>query len=333
MPLPLLLTDDEHVPLYLQLVHQIRYQITSRELVAGAQLPPVRELSQQLRVNSGTVALAYRTLQHEGLVEGRRGRGTFVATLPNGAARTDLRQALFTEAVDELITRAYALGFDPASIRQNIGTQLQRQLRRVPLVLVMSTAAAAEKYKALVALHLPGSVVPDIHALSIDQLEGGDPITTDAYRHAFFTLTFNTLVPRVDAALRRLSLRSEVVGFTARLTDDTKARMRTLPRGGRYVLVTESRNVASGLTLLAQYSALEVRELHVLTELSSQEQFAREAGNLHIYTFGVKPLLDANAVPAEQRMELEFTLSEESIHQLRALFDQPRPGTPHIGDQ
>lgn len=333
MPLPLLLTDDEHIPIYLQLVHQIRYLITGRELVAGAQLPPVRDLAAQLGINSGTVALAYRTLQHDGLVEGQRGKGTFVARLATESTRTDLRQALLTEALEGLITRAYALGFDATAIRQQLSTNLQRQLRHVPLVLVMPSMAASEKYLGLVKQQLPSSVVPAVHATAIDLLEAGDPATLDAYRAAYFTITFGGMVPRVDAALRRHAIRSDIIGLTAQLTEAAKRKLKALAPRARHVLVTEARNVGSALTLLAQYSPLAVRELPVLTEQSSHEQFAREAATTHIYTFGVTALLDEHAVPLDKRLELEFSLSDEAAHQLSAMLDHSRLGAPAQGDQ
>lgn len=313
-------------------MRQIRYLITSHELVAGARLPPVRDLATELGVNAGTIALAYRTLQQEGLVAARRGRGTYVAALKGEGATTGLRQALLGVALDELIERAYALGFDASSVSSQLGARLQRQLRRVPLVLVMPTVAASEKYLGLVTRHLPSAVVPDFHATSVELLELGDPAALAAYRKAYFTVTFSALVPRVDAALRRHSLRSEVVGLTAQLTAGAKARLAALRHDAKPVLVTETRNVGSALALLAQHSPLVVREVPVLTEDSGREQFDRHAGSTHVYTFGVVGLLDSHAVPAQNRLEMEFTLSEEATHQLHALLDHPRLGAPTPGD-
>lgn len=327
MPLALLLTDDEHIPLYLQVVHQIRYLIISRELVAGAQLPPVRELAGQNGINSGTVALAYRTLQQEGLVKSRRGRGTFVSSAVTETSRLELRQSLLTEALADLVGRAYALGFDAAGVRQHLGTQLQRQLRRVPLVMVMPSVPAADKYSRLVAQVLPASVVPTFHSASIKHLESGEAATVAAYAEAYFTLTFSTLVPRVDAALRTHSLRSEVVGITAQLTAATKASLGRLTPSSAHVLVTESRNVGSALTLLAQYSNLDVRGLAVLTESSPAEAWDRHSAATHLYTFGMMPHLERRGVKESHRFQLEFTLTEESAGRLRAMLTAPNGPT------
>jgi GntR family transcriptional regulator len=71
------------VPTYLQLVQQVKQAIRLGLLRPGDQLPTVKEVVAKLVINPNTVLKAYRALDHEGLVEGRRGEGTFVAdTVP-----------------------------------------------------------------------------------------------------------------------------------------------------------------------------------------------------------------------------------------------------------
>jgi DNA-binding transcriptional regulator YhcF (GntR family) len=323
-PLPLTLIDDEHTPIYLQIVHQIRYLITGRELAAGAKLPAVRTLASQLGVNSGTVALAYRTLQAEGLVVSHHGQGTYVAQGSNEAVRAGLREVLLTKALDDLIERAYALGFDQSAIRQHLTSRLHNRVRHVPLAIVMPSVEAAVKYQNLVKRHLPPNVVPSFQAVAIGALESGDPDTISGYKGTFFTITFRAMVPRVDAALRLHSLRSEVVGITARLTTKTRESLLMLDPRAPHVLVTESRNIGSVLTLVAQHSHLDVRELRILTEFSAPEEFDGESGNIHIHSFGMRPVLDANGIDPTARLELEFTLSDEAVLQLQQMLDRPR---------
>src|SRR5687768_211104 len=66
------------VPVYRQIVDQIRYQIASGDLRVGDRLPSVRELSRQLPVNQNTVLKAYDLLAQDGLISSRKGDGTFV---------------------------------------------------------------------------------------------------------------------------------------------------------------------------------------------------------------------------------------------------------------
>lgn len=74
---------DHHsgVPIYRQIVDQVRRQIMAGQLVEGGQIESVRELAGQLRVNPMTVSKAYALLEIEGLVERRRGVGLFVANV------------------------------------------------------------------------------------------------------------------------------------------------------------------------------------------------------------------------------------------------------------
>src|SRR6202795_4259587 len=68
------------VPTYLQLVQQVRQAVRLGILVPGDQLPTVKEVVGRLAINPNTVLKAYRELDHERLVEGRRGQGTFVSS-------------------------------------------------------------------------------------------------------------------------------------------------------------------------------------------------------------------------------------------------------------
>src|ERR1700704_5569866 len=85
------------VPTYLQLVQQVRQAVQLGILRPGDQLPTVMEVVSSLTINPNTVLKAYRELDHEGLVEGRRGIGTFVSSkltpLPPDEVK-DLRSAL-----------------------------------------------------------------------------------------------------------------------------------------------------------------------------------------------------------------------------------------------
>lgn len=325
--LPILLTNDEHIPLYLQLVHQFRHLITSRQIAADDQLPSVRDLSVHLGVNSGTVALAYKTLQHEGLIESRRGRGTFVAPVPDEATRFGQRQQVLSEAIDDVIARADALGFDGSTVKQYLTTRLQHQARIMPVVVVMPSLRTASKYAPLVAESLPRRIQASATLASLEQLERGDAELLRAYQTAYFTFTFMSLAPTVDALLTRRGIRAEVVGISAQLTPETKARLRALDPNGEYCLVGESRNVSSAVNLIAQYSPIDVRRLPVITEISTPEQFAAVGASLYLHNFGALDLVNDLGVPEELRLQLEFTISDESRQRLRRLLDvQPPAG-------
>lgn len=99
------LNPNSGLPIYRQLVQQLRERIASGQLAEGEKLPSVRDLSKELKVNMLTVAKVYQFLEAEELVVSRRGLGTFVAA---GKASRSLREkrGLISEAVEQLIAEA-----------------------------------------------------------------------------------------------------------------------------------------------------------------------------------------------------------------------------------
>jgi GntR family transcriptional regulator len=92
----MLLQIDHHsgVPIYRQVIDQVRHQIMANHLKEGDQLTPVRDLSMELKVNPMTISKAYSLLEAQGLVERRRGIGLFVAGLPQDRKRRTKVQIL-----------------------------------------------------------------------------------------------------------------------------------------------------------------------------------------------------------------------------------------------
>src|SRR5690242_4958904 len=102
------------VPAYLQLVQQVRQAIRLGILRPGDQLPTVKEVVASLTINPNTVLHAYRQLDHEGLVEGRRGVGTFVAATRPAVPASDLTG--LRSGLERWIERARAAGLDDDTI-------------------------------------------------------------------------------------------------------------------------------------------------------------------------------------------------------------------------
>src|SRR5829696_3813164 len=91
------LDGRSRVSTYMQLVQQVRQALRVGMLEPGDQLPRVREVAESLAINPNTVLKAYRELEHDGLVEGRPGQGTFVTRSlagPSLAAQAALRRGL-----------------------------------------------------------------------------------------------------------------------------------------------------------------------------------------------------------------------------------------------
>ena len=109
------ISDQDGVPIYVQLVSQIKFLVSSGRLAPGEQLPPVRKLAEQLVVNPNTVARAYRELESEGVVTCRRGAGVFVADGVSPLARREQNRIL-AERVDVLLTEARQMNVDLESL-------------------------------------------------------------------------------------------------------------------------------------------------------------------------------------------------------------------------
>lgn len=95
------------VPIYLQLMEQVKHAIETGALQPGEQLPGIRPLAEQLVINPNTVAKAYRELEHDGVIELRHGAGAFVRAPEAGRPAAALRaaQRLVGGLVDELRRR------------------------------------------------------------------------------------------------------------------------------------------------------------------------------------------------------------------------------------
>ena len=87
---------DPHtgVPVYRQVMDQVKYYAASAALKPGAQLPSIRELSKALAVNPTTIVKAYTELEHEGVVEMKQGKGAFLAEARPGLSTEDCARAL-----------------------------------------------------------------------------------------------------------------------------------------------------------------------------------------------------------------------------------------------
>ena len=98
------------MPIYRQISNQIKYLIASGQLKTGQELPGVRTLAEQLTVTPNTIVKAYDELEAEGLLEKRRGSGTYVSDTDSPLTRKEQRRIL-TQRIDAVLTEANQLDF------------------------------------------------------------------------------------------------------------------------------------------------------------------------------------------------------------------------------
>ncbi len=102
---------DDGVPIYLQIVNQIKYLVASGRLVSGEQLPPVRKLAEQLLVNPNTVARAYRELESARVLSTRRGAGVYVCDAGSPLNRRE-KNKILNERIDILLAESRQMNID-----------------------------------------------------------------------------------------------------------------------------------------------------------------------------------------------------------------------------
>ena len=112
-------------PIYEQVMRQVRQAVSTGAAAVGAALPSVRALAVELRVNPNTVARAYRELEAEGVVETRRGQGTFVAGPGRKLSDAQRRRSL-EPLLEQALTEAQALGFDRGEVDRMVGEAWRR---------------------------------------------------------------------------------------------------------------------------------------------------------------------------------------------------------------
>ena len=115
--------NSSAVPVYRQIIDQIKYQIAAGGLPAGARLPSVRELARQLPVNQNTVLKAYDLLAGEGLISRRQGDGTFVEDSP-----PTLKKSQRVRQVSAILAQAAVQAVHFEIGRQEMHELLNRQI-------------------------------------------------------------------------------------------------------------------------------------------------------------------------------------------------------------
>jgi GntR family transcriptional regulator len=111
------------VPIYLQLMEQVKHAIETGALQPGDQLPGIRPLAEELVINANTVAKAYRELEHAGVIELRHGAGAFVSARAHGQRLADrIRNA--QPLIASTVERLRAKGLSDEEIRRLFEAEL-----------------------------------------------------------------------------------------------------------------------------------------------------------------------------------------------------------------
>ncbi len=113
------------LPIYTQIVNQVQSQLANGILKPGDQLPTVRSLASELRVNFNTVARAYRILDEARIISTQQGRGTYITEIPPPEVTEKLRRESLSELTQRFISEAYRLGFSEREVSQMVRDSLK----------------------------------------------------------------------------------------------------------------------------------------------------------------------------------------------------------------
>ena len=113
------------LPIYTQIVNQVQAQVASGILKPDDQLPTVRALAEELRVNFNTVARAYRILDEARIISTQQGRGTYITEIPPPKVTERLRKESLEALTQRYISEALRLEFSKSEIRQMVNDQLK----------------------------------------------------------------------------------------------------------------------------------------------------------------------------------------------------------------
>jgi GntR family transcriptional regulator len=116
-------------PIWSQIEEGIRHRVASGSLAAGSALPSVRDLAREHRINPNTVAKAYQRLATAGVVEARRGQGTFVVESPP-ALSASVRAKLLRDGAERFVGLAVTIGASAADARQAVASAWPSRERR-----------------------------------------------------------------------------------------------------------------------------------------------------------------------------------------------------------
>jgi GntR family transcriptional regulator len=117
------------VPIYAQIMEQVKHLVATGRLGPGDQLPTIRQLAVDLRVNPNTVVHAYRELDRQRVISTQQGRGTFIAQRPDERRLAEMRKDRLRAIMGHALLEALSLGYEAQEIREAFEKQLEEWRR------------------------------------------------------------------------------------------------------------------------------------------------------------------------------------------------------------
>ena len=218
------------IPIYRQLVDQIRAAVRQGRLTAGQKLPTVQEVSCDLSIAVGTIKRAYDELEREGIVEKVQGRGTFICYRPaDSGSRKDQAMA----AIDEMLDRLEGMGFSPTEVNIFLDLKLRQRAQeesRIRIAVVEcnteNLTRMSEQLRRIDRVELYSYLVSTVREYPYNLAEDTDLIVTTA-THA-------------DELEQLLGDRKKVIRVALRLESSCMLELLRLQRGQKVGILCSS---------------------------------------------------------------------------------------------
>lgn len=124
------ISHDSGVPIYAQITERIKHLVATGVLKPGDQLPTIRQLAVDLRIDPNTVVHAYRELDREGVISTQQGRGTFISEHPDDEQLSQLRRERLNVIIGDALLEALSLGYSEDDIKSTFQTRLAEWLEQ-----------------------------------------------------------------------------------------------------------------------------------------------------------------------------------------------------------
>lgn len=223
---------DRAEPVYLQIFSEIRDKIAGGQLEAGSRLPSMRRFAQDRAVSLGTVRHVYGLLEQEGLIELKRGQGSFIA-FPQSAQDLEGRKDKALAAIDAMLDRMAELGFSSREAQIFIDLRL-RQKEDATRPIRLAVVADTPEERAVI-----GSCLDRLGASSAYRLSFQDVISRPERLAADFDLIAAPLL--LAAELKALAPdHLPVMPLALTVSPDTLADCRRIPEQSRVGILTVS---------------------------------------------------------------------------------------------
>lgn len=312
MKLEIDLHSDSVIPLYVQLKSRLEYMIATGTIAPGTQVPSVRELGAQLGIAPATVQQAYRELQQKGLLETKRGRGTFVPQITTSTLANNEHTSLVRQRIDDLIKSSQEHGISLEELRSLFEDCLAIRQRGLQVGFV-GIRDAIDKYATLIQESLADSRA-SVSPISLERLRTDPAAASDLLAHYDLLITllfhYREVVQLGGGACRR------IMPIITELSSECLERIALLPVDARIGLVCHQASLNNYLASIRLYRPAEQIVLHGDPEQDDSLEQLRDSATVILHTTVLTSLVHSYFPHDLPMIELKHVPNSDSLERV-----------------